>query len=91
MSESGLHFLIGPILTACLYLSVAGPMGTQAESAGQELMSLFLLPFGSGSTATAQKASVESCRLVFESVIGSQVWFSDSEQKDWIDGCCSDS
>ena len=59
MSDSGLHFLIGPIVTACLYLSVAGPMRNQAESAGQELMSIFLLPFGSGSTSTAQKASVE--------------------------------
>ena len=41
MSDSGLHFLIGPIFTACLYLSVAGPMRNQAESAGQELISFF--------------------------------------------------
>ena len=59
MSEYGLHFFIGPIFTACSYLGVAGLMRNQAESAGQDLMSFILLPFGSGSTSIAQKASVD--------------------------------
>ena len=52
MPESGLRFLIGPILTACLNLGVAGLMGTQGEAAGQEVMPIFPLLFGGGSTAT---------------------------------------
>ena len=59
MSDPGLHFFIGPIFTACLYLSVAGPMRNQADSAGQELMSFSLVFLGSGLTSNAQKASVE--------------------------------
>ena len=59
MSEYGLHFLLVTIFSACLYLRVAGPMRNQAESAGQELMSIFLLPFGSDSTSNDQKAFEE--------------------------------
>ena len=59
LSDSGLYFYIGPIFTACLYLSVAGLMRNQADSAGQKLMSFPLVFFGSGLTANAQKASVE--------------------------------
>ena len=90
MSEYGLHFLLVTIFTACLYLSVAGPMRNQAESAGQELMSIFLLPFGSGSTSNAQKAFEELGKLYFKNVIGSQVLFSDSEQVDCMSACYSD-
>jgi len=72
MPESGLRFLIGPILTACLNLGVAGPMGTQGVAAGQELMSLFLLPFGGCSTVAALKASLKLCRLHFDGGVGSQ-------------------
>lgn len=66
MPESGLRFLIGPILTACLNLGVAGLMGTQGEAAGQEVMPIFPLLFGGGSTATAQKASWKLYRLHFD-------------------------
>ena len=65
-------------------------MRNQAESAGQELMSIFLLPFGSGSTSNAQKAFEELGKLDFKNVIGSQVLFSDSEQVDCMSACYSD-
>ena len=89
MPESGLRFFIGPILTACLNLGVAGPMGTQGEAAGQELMPLFPLPFGGGSIATAQKASLKLYRLHFDEGVGSQGWFPASNMEDCLDGCCS--
>ena len=89
MPESGLRFLIGPILTACLNLGVAGPMGTQGVAAGQELMPLFPLLFGGGSTATAQKASLKLYRLHFDEGVGSQGWFLPSNMEDCLDGCCS--
>ena len=59
LSDSGLYFYIGPIFTACLYLSVASLMRNQADSAGQKLMSFSLVFFGSGLISNAQKATVE--------------------------------